>query len=62
MKKLRTHDRHFSTRLPYANKKIREIYYSTVNSTYNTTEDMMKKLQSLRGKTKLHFFKNLSNY
>ena len=33
-----------------------------VNTTYNTTEDMIKKLQELKGKTKLKFYKNLSNY
>ena len=33
-----------------------------VNTTYNSTEDMTKKLQQLRGKTKLKFYKNISNY
>ena len=33
-----------------------------VNTTYNTTEDMINKLQSLKGKTKLKFYKNISNY
>ena len=32
------------------------------NTTYNSTEDMTNKLQSLKGKTKLKFYKNLSNY
>ena len=31
-----------------------------VNFTYNTTEDMNKKLQELKGKTKLKFYRNLS--
>ena len=33
-----------------------------VNTTYNSTEDMIKKLQSLKGKTKLKFYKNIKNY
>ena len=47
--------RDFSTRLNYANKKIREIYLNMVNTNYNTIEDMINKLQSLKGKTKLKF-------
>ena len=54
--------RDFSTRLNYANKKIREIYINMVNTNYNTTEDMIDKLQSLKGKTKLKFYKNIHNY
>ena len=33
-----------------------------LNTTYNSTEDMINKLQSLKGKTKLKFYKNLSNF
>ena len=33
-----------------------------VNTTYNSTEDMIKKLQSLKGKVKLKFYKSLSYY
>ena len=55
-------DRDFSTRLNYANKKIREIYINMVNTNYNSTEDMINKLQSLKGKTKLKLYKNISNY
>ena len=33
-----------------------------VNTTYNSTEDMIDKLQQLKGKTKLKFYKNISNY
>ena len=33
-----------------------------VNTTYNSTEDMINKLQSLKGKTKLKFYKNLGNF
>ena len=54
--------RDFSSRLNYANKKIREIYINMVNSTYNSSEDMIIKLQSLRGKTKLKFYKHISKY
>ena len=31
-------------------------------TTYNSSEDMINKLQSLKGKTKLKFYKNISNY
>ena len=33
-----------------------------VNTNYNSTEDMIIKLQELKGKTKLKFYKNISNY
>ena len=33
-----------------------------VNTTNNSTEDMINKLQSLKGKTKLKFYKNKGNY
>ena len=33
-----------------------------VNTTYNSSEDTIKKLQELKGKTKLKFYKNISNY
>ena len=54
--------RDFSTRLNYANKKIREIYINMVNTNYNTTQELIDKLQSLKEKTKLKFYKNLSDY
>ena len=61
-KKNRRLDHDFSTRLSYANKKVREIYINMANTTYNSSEDMINKLQSLKGKTKLKFYKNISNY
>ena len=33
-----------------------------VNTTYNSIEDMFNKLQQLKGKTKLKFYKNINNY
>ena len=33
-----------------------------VNTTYNSTEDMINKLQQLKGKTKLKIYKNIKNY
>ena len=33
-----------------------------VNTTFNSTEDMINKLQQLKGKTKLKFYRNISNY
>ena len=61
-KKVRRQDHDFSNRLYYAIKKIREIYINMVNTTYNSSEDMINKLQLLKGKTKLKFYKNISNY
>ena len=43
-KKIRRQDQYFSTRLNYANKKIREIWINMVNTKYNSTEDMIDKL------------------
>ena len=56
-KKILRQDRDFSTRLNYANKKIREIWMNMVNTKYNSTEDMIIKLQELKGKRKLRFYK-----
>ena len=61
-KKIRRQDHEYSTRLNYATKKIREIYIKMVNTNYSSTEDMINKLQSLKGKTKLKFYKSISNY
>ena len=61
-KNVRRKERDFSTRLNYANKKIRDIWMNMVNTNSNTTEDMIKKLQELKGKTKLKFYENISNY
>ena len=41
---------------------MKEIWMNMVNTTYNSTEDMINKLQELKGKTKLKIFKNKSNY
>ena len=62
IKKILRQDRDFSTRLNYANKKIREIWMNMINTTYSTTEDMINKLQQLKGKTKFKFYKNVNNY
>ena len=52
-------DKDFSTKLNYANTKIREVYINKVNSIYNSSQGMINKLQSLKGKTKLKFYKNI---
>ena len=54
--------RDFSTRLNYASTKIREIYINMVNTIYNSTQEMIDKLQQLKGRTKLKFYKSISNY
>ena len=61
-KKVFRQDHDFSTRLIYANKKIREIWMNMVNTTYNSTEDMIEKLQQLKDKTKLKIYKNITDY
>ena len=53
-------DRDFSTRLNYANRKIRKICLNMVNTTDNSTEDIISKLQKLNGK-KLNVYKIISN-
>ena len=62
VKKVRRQDHMFSTRLPYANTKIREIFYSMANAIYKSTEDMISKLQEIKGKTNLKFYKKIGNY
>ena len=47
-KKVLRQDRDFSTRLDYANKKIRDIWMNMINTTCNATEDMSNKLQQLK--------------
>ena len=54
-KKIPRQDRDFSTRFNYANIEIRELWMKMVNTNYNSTEDMINKLQQLKGKTKLKF-------
>ena len=51
-KKVLRQDWSFSTRLPNANKKIRGIYYSMNNTKQRTTEDLIDKIQQLKGRTK----------
>ena len=61
-KKVRSQDHYFSTTLAYADKNIRKIFYSMVKTTYKSPEDMNNKLQSLKGKTKIKFYKIIFNY
>ena len=57
MKKLRR-DKTFSTRVPYANKKIRETHFSMTKTKFKKTGDKIKYSQILKSKTKLKFQKN----
>ena len=57
-KNISRRDRDFSTRLNYAKKKIRDFCMNMVNTRNNSTEDMVNKLQQLKGKTKFKFYKN----
>ena len=54
-KKVLRQDHKFSTRLNYDDKRIREILMNMVNTTNKSTQDMIDKLQELKGKTKLKF-------
>ena len=51
-KKVLRQDHYFSTRLNHASKKMRDIWMNMVNTTYNSTDDMIDKLQNLKGKKK----------
>ena len=62
IKKILRQHHDFSTRLNYANKKMREIWMNMVDTTCNSTEEMINLLQQLKGKTKLKFHKNINNY
>ena len=55
-------DHYFSNRLPYANKKIRKLLYSVVNTMYSSTEDMIDKLQSVKGRIKSKSYQNINYY
>ena len=52
-KKVLRQDHYFSTRLSYANKKIREIWMNMVNTTYNSTEDLINKITKFERKNKI---------
>ena len=41
---------------------MREIWMNMVNTTHDSTEEMIRKLQELEGKTKLKFYQNISKY
>ena len=41
---------------------IRQIWMNVVNTTYNSTHDMIDKLQEIKGKTNLEKIKNVSDY
>ena len=61
LKKVLRQDLYFSTRLPYANKEIREIWMNMVNTTYNSTEESIIKLHQLKSKTKINSYGNIIN-
>ena len=51
IKKVLRQDHYFSLLLQYANIKIGKLFYSIAKTTFNSTEDMIIKLQELKGKT-----------
>ena len=58
-KKFLRQDQIFSTRLYYAKKNIREIWMNMIKTICKSTEDMIKKLQEVKNKTKWNFYKNI---
>ena len=58
-KKILRQDHDFSLRLNYSNKRIREIY---INIAYFSLDNVIDKLQQLKGRIKLKFYKNISDY
>ena len=62
IKKVLREDRDFSTRLVYANEKIRETWMNVVNTTYNSKGDMIDKLQQSEGETIIKCYTNMSNF
>ena len=60
-KKFLGQNHYFSTRLPYAEKKITESFFDMVNTNYDTTEDKIIELQQLKGTTEMKFRENISD-
>ena len=58
-KKVLRQDHDFSSRLNYSIKKIREI---DVNIAYLSLDNVIDRLQQLKGRIKLKFYKNISDY
>ena len=58
-KKILRQDHDFSSRLNYSIKKIREI---NVNIAYLSLDNVIDKLQQLKGRIKRKFYKNISDY
>ena len=52
----------FSTRLPHASRKMEDISFFMMNIKYESREDMIDKLRSVEGKTKLNFYKSSTDY
>ena len=59
-KKVVRQRKNFRTRLLYANKKIREVHFAMMNTKHKTNEEVVKKLQFSKGKTKLSYPQNLT--
>ena len=58
-KKILRQDQDFSSRLNYAKSKIGEIYISIANFS---EDDNIENLQFIKGRIKLKFYKNISDY
>ena len=61
IKKIRRQVHYFSNRLPYAYKRITEIWIIITNTTYKSSEEKIKNIQELKGKTKSKSKEKISN-
>ena len=61
IKSILRQNKSFSTRLPFAKEKIRELKFSMVNKKPKTVEEMLNKSQNLKGKTKIKFHQDFSS-
>ena len=48
--------------MPYVKKWIKKICCSMINTKYITSQDMLKTLQCLKGKTESNFYQNFKFY
>ena len=59
IKKVLRQDHDFSSRLNYSIKKIREIYVNIANLSL---DNVIEKLQQIKGRIKLKIYKNISDF
>ena len=55
-------DHNFSTRLRFADKNTRGKNFPLANIKYDTSQDMINKVEQLKGKTNLKFYQKVGKY